>query len=558
MALSREAQQLLEDRSDGGVVDYVTLARLRGMGWLATLKFLRTLNATRVVVAMRDEQEASLGPYLRLLAAFASTKTIEIVTFDSRVSEVSRWSALPSLVRAVTASLGGYFALARCYLNLRRLSDQRRVRGVSLEGRRVLYLQSISPFGVVAGGSVGHTAGVVNAFIQLGFSVDFVAPHAPLVLDHRVQPERAVIPATCAVPVETNYYRVGHAVTRAGMGRAVQARPSLVYARQKIGDYSGVVLSRRLKVPLVLEYNGSEVWVAANWAVSNLRYKSLALQAEELCLQHAHVVVTVSEVLREELLLRGIEPGRIVCYPNCVDPEIFNPARFDGVTRSRVRARVGISDDATVVTFVGTFGPWHGATVFATAIRALVENAVDWLERRRVHFLLVGDGQTMPEVRQILDGCGCDRFVAFVGLVPQSEAPGYLAASDIVVAPHVPNPDGSRFFGSPTKLFEYMAMEKAIVASDLEQIGEVLRDSLRVGELPTKGPSRAESRLAVLTRPGSVDDLIEGVRFLIDRPEWRTVLGANACKLVLGRYTWDRQVSTVMKALEGVLAKESG
>ncbi len=56
----------------------------------------------------------------------------------------------------------------------------------------------------------------------------------------------------------------------------------------------------------------------------------------------------------------------------------------------------------------------------------------------------------------------------------QSEAPTYLAISDIVVSPTVPNPDGSPFFGSPTKLFEYMAMGKPIVASDLDQIGEVL------------------------------------------------------------------------------------
>ena len=49
-----------------------------------------------------------------------------------------------------------------------------------------------------------------------------------------------------------------------------------------------------------------------------------------------------------------------------------------------------------------------------------------------------------------------------------------LAACDVLASPHMGNPDGTRFFGSPTKLFEYMAMGRAIVASDLEQIGEVL------------------------------------------------------------------------------------
>jgi glycosyltransferase involved in cell wall biosynthesis len=48
-----------------------------------------------------------------------------------------------------------------------------------------------------------------------------------------------------------------------------------------------------------------------------------------------------------------------------------------------------------------------------------------------------------------------------------------LDACDILVSPHIPLADGSDFFGSPTKIFEYMAMGKGIVASRLGQIGEV-------------------------------------------------------------------------------------
>ena len=44
----------------------------------------------------------------------------------------------------------------------------------------------------------------------------------------------------------------------------------------------------------------------------------------------------------------------------------------------------------------------------------------------------------------------------------------------------MPNAYGSRFFGSPTKLFEDMAMARAIVASDLDQIGEVLSPAVRI------------------------------------------------------------------------------
>ena len=92
-------------------------------------------------------------------------------------------------------------------------------------------------------------------------------------------------------------------------------------------------------------------------------------------------------------------------------------------------------------------------------------------------------------------------------------------------------------------------MGSAILASNLEQIGTVLHGSLTVAQLPTEGPSVALEASAVLTPPGDLDGLCRGLRFLVEHPDWRSSLGANARREALARYTWDRHVDAILTRL---------
>ena len=92
-----------------------------------------------------------------------------------------------------------------------------------------------------------------------------------------------------------------------------------------------------------------------------------------------------------------------------------------------------------------------------------------------LRFLLIGSGALRARVEEILREAGAGDRVLMPGAVAHDRVPTLLDACDILVSPHVPLDAGAEFFGSPTKLFEYMAMGKGIVASRLGQIGEVLQ-----------------------------------------------------------------------------------
>jgi glycosyltransferase involved in cell wall biosynthesis len=306
-----------------------------------------------------------------------------------------------------------------------------------------------------------------------------------------------------------------------GVQRYLASRaPRFLYQRHFAFSIAGALLSRRLKVPLILEYNGSEAWMADHWDPNPLR-RWIAL-CEEVTLRCAARIIVVSGVLKDELLGRGIPADRIRVNPNAVDPNYFYPGRG----RELGRKQLGIEPDEVLIGFVGSFSLWHGIEILQQAIVSLLTNS----SSRHLRFVLMGDGLLHGEMRSALAAYESTGEVIFTGPLARDKVAEYLDASDILVSPHIPMPDGSRFFGSPTKLFEYMAMGKGIVASRLDQLAEVLE----------------HDRTAWLITPGSAEELAEAIsRLALDRPK-REALGSAARRAAVERHCWSHNVACAL------------
>ncbi len=549
--LSRDFRQRLEARAGTGL-ELVNIAELRQVSALNLLRALRRLHAPLLSVATEDEASTALLPILELLATL--TRAQRLQTIDARL-EARSFSRSRALLHGLGLALESLRAAGDLLLSRLALARLRRMRRLDLapgNEARVAYLNCNLWFGLKAGGSVGHISGVANALMDAGLQLTLFTAGDRLLVDERAEVVRLPPPRALAIPLESSHYRFGRRSYRTVRAHLKRGGLRFVYQRMSLGNYAGVALSRRLGVPLVLEYNGSEAWVAKNWG-RPLRFHATAALAEDVNIQHAQLIVTVSEVLRDELLQRGVEPGRIVTYPNCIDPKTFDPGRFSAPANLATRRELGFQPDDVIATFVGTFGQWHGVDILAQAIRRLVLERRERLDALRLRFLLIGDGQKMPIVRETLAIADVERYVHLAGLVPQREAPRYLAASDLLLSPHVGNADGSRFFGSPTKLFEYMAMGRGIVASDLDQIGAVLQPAITLPAAPA--PQAGEGAVAVLVPPGDVAALMDGVELLATQPALRAMLGSNARRLALSRYTWGHHVAAILEGLHRLGAR---
>jgi glycosyltransferase involved in cell wall biosynthesis len=531
--------RLAEDVADREI-RWVNLSRLRHSPWAAwRSELLRGVDAV-YLVAESSQQRATVSILMSVAAIIPARRRYQWNP-EGGLTAVSRAGAMAPAASIAAASAMALGTLAAARLDLSRLRRAPRVV-TRPAGKHMLYLKTMLNPGVIAGGSVGHIAGVAGGFVERGYDVLFASvdrhPNLPAAI--RSFPLEPL--SVYSYPPDLNNYRFSRSCTRQ-LSAAPQLRDvDVIYQRMTTGNYAGVELSRARRIPLVLEYNGSEAWIARNWGKA-LAFERAALDCEDVCLRHAHLVVTVSDVLRDELVSRGVSPRDIVTYPNCIDEALFDPGRFSAAAIAGFRRSSHIPLDKRVVCFVGTFGKWHGAEVLAAAAKKIITGRGDGL-----HFVFVGDGLTMPEVRATL--AGCERAVTFTGVIAQHLAPLALASSDILVAPHRPNEDGSRFIGSPTKLFEYMAMGKPIVASRLDQIGEVLAPSVDArGLAGASAEARAESH-AVMTEPGSVDDLVTAILALADDAELARTIGANARERALGRYTWRHHVAAIAERLQ--------
>jgi glycosyltransferase involved in cell wall biosynthesis len=388
-----------------------------------------------------------------------------------------------------------------------------------------VYLRTDLWFGIESGGSIGHIAGVLN---HLG---EFTGPPVMLTTDRIPTVDRSI--ETHIILPQPDYWDFAELPSLAFNATLVSRadailqgrRLGFVYQRYSTNNFGGIKLASRYRVPLALEYNGSEVWISRHWG-RPLHYEGLSRRIELFNLRAADIVVVVSRAMRDELLSRGIDDGKILVNPNGVDPARYSPA-IDG---SEVRSRLGLGRK-TVIGFIGTFGPWHGAEVLADAFARLIR--LDRAYRERLRLLMIGDGPRLSACRDALLATGMLDLCVFTGRIPQQDGPAYLAACDILASPHVPNADGSPFFGSPTKLFEYMAMGRGIVASALEQLAEIL----------------THDRTGWLVPPGDAGALAEGLRVLVNDPARRERLGCAARDEVVARYTWKEHTRRIIDKL---------
>ena len=276
--------------------------------------------------------------------------------------------------------------------------------------------------------------------------------------------------------------------------------------------FIAVAVARYLNLPSVISARGNDL---DRTAFDPGKFSQISWS-----LQNASAVtaVTTDLVRKARTLAPGCQP---VWIPNSVDAALFRPAPRD----ETLAASLGLGD-APIIAFVGEARQKKGLTILLPAYARLCAHC-----EQPPALLLVGG--VRKDDQPILDVFRRQNPTLDVRTVPNvahDELPAYYGLADVLVIPSLHD-------GMPNALLEGMACERAVIASNVGGMPDVLRN----GEN------------GILVPPGDVSALADAMLELSHNPDGRTRLGRAARATVEIDYTPAREVERNLQVYRKVM-----
>jgi PEP-CTERM/exosortase A-associated glycosyltransferase len=296
---------------------------------------------------------------------------------------------------------------------------------------------------------------------------------------------------------------------------AHEFKPDVIHAHSPIlVGQPAIAVARTFGIPFVYEVR--DLWENAlvdrgRFKVNSLPYR-VARFLETRLLRNADAVVTIGDTLLSTL---GARTNRkIFRVRNGVDTNQFRPL----VALPEWRAAWN-TDGRTTIAYIGSFQPYEGLPILIEALPLIAKDFPN------VQLLVAGDGPERAQLEKLAKRLDIQGQVQFVGRIPHDRVAEIYAVADVLIYPRIDSL--TTRLTTPLKPLEAMAMGKAVVASDLDALRELIEDG----------------RTGLLFVAGSAQDLAAKVVTLLASETLRQTLGQAATDEVCATRTWAAEIS---------------
>ena len=402
---------------------------------------------------------------------------------------------------------------------------------------RIVYLLHNSlPFN--SGGYAARAHGLMRGVAKLGWDVHVVTragyPHDRRIIPEEGHPDMEVIDGITyhrMYELEEGYGQVRilryYEVYQQHLARKVaEICPSVIHAASNhLNGLVGNAVAAHFGLPSIYEVRG--LWeitrISRQPSFEDSTYFEMMVKMETQACREATGCLAITRGLIDEIN-RRLEQPRVVDYlPNGVEIERFSPREPD----EALRTQLGFPHDAVIIGYIGSIVSYEGLDLLMEALPQ-VKAATNTPFR----VLIVGDGAYMERVQNACKANELDDVVTFTGRVPHEEVESYYSLVDIAPFPRLPLPVTELV--SPLKPFEAMAMEKAVIASDVHALTEIVQHDVT----------------GLLFEKGNGSSLAEALVRLIDDSDLRNKLGGTARSWVQDERDWNAIARTLGSAYE--------
>ncbi len=383
----------------------------------------------------------------------------------------------------------------------------------------------------VSGGGTPRISNVIKAFVKKGHRV-YVASSIG------VKVEKAIKELGCfdLLPL-TNVSRLDMRktlkylyVNPLNMLRVVKyARrigPDMIVSHNSIAGFTGL-LAKGLRrnclaildlTDLLFEY--LEDYQSRGW-VRLIQF--LGRKLEKKVIKESDKIITISNAMRNILLIYGAQPENMEVVCDGVDTGVFNYT--DEIElRNKLAGRA-----VNVIIFQGVIDPQDDPEIILSAAKEVV------VRYPKTRFWIVGDGTAMPSLKEKVSRNRLAKYFYFSGWVSQREVSKYISASDIglVILPNVLSARGR----VTLKEFEYWACGIPVIVPCLPALEEVVE----------------EGKTGLFYEPGDPIDLARKISLLIGDEKMRKRMGQKGREMVKKNYEWGKLADCFVEICEGLL-----
>jgi len=282
-------------------------------------------------------------------------------------------------------------------------------------------------------------------------------------------------------------------------------RPDLIIGLGILNTYLASNLAKKYGIPFIY------YWIDVLHTLLPLKLmQPLAKCLEKATIRNASEIITINKSLGNYLIKMGVNDQKVRLVGAGIDFKRFDPA-IDG---SGIRKKYGVGENDLLMLYMGWLYHFSGLKELATALAKTIDSRPD------IKLLIVGDGDAYNDLKDLIEKHRLDRNVIMAGKQPYSHIPRFIAASDVCLLTAYKNEKIMQDI-VPIKMYEYMAMGKPVIATDLP--GIKLEFGTGNGVIYVNDSEEALKKAIELKDSGALSDYGRSARVFAVKFDWEDI-----------------------------------